>query len=1362
MLARRIPAYMGLVAATVMVVLACGCAGGPGSGRAAVETEEMISLDQVTWRSGYLRLDEQADATMACYRKDLYLTSPAREARLTFYNKGGGAFWVKVNGEAVEAPAAGRLQLSGLINMDVTPYLHGGNNVITWQQQCGNWGQSWLAVDGIVFCEDGSTQRILTDDWTGGWDLPAGWDQPGYGQDLQAVAPSDNPVSGRPDEVYQPPYHGPIHVQAMVDGEPRVEPIVNDDGDAVFRITLVNMRDLDPDLQMALYDEETGRRISERNIRVRRDGRHDLAGTLNLGRLPQGAYLLRLILTRGGEEIERRDLEVASVGVIEQRVVDGTSYEDGLALKRVDYIDCTAPTSPETFVASFDDWNPQEGPWEEIETKVVEGPAGRYRTFAENKPRQFFAYKFGVENLYRPHLAVVEWPDDARRNFICHVYNPAAGYPEGGRYRAYRNRGFQRGEASVIMDADLHPRRSNEMKKLHILFWPIAEQGSIHITNVGDIESAAAMSRVTIYEITNDLPALNVVQADPDRMIGYHTERGPVTMSGTYYAGPLGGYFRTHLGAKRHPGFLRNWFITTENWIKRMRFTGQNLYLMGQFMYQGTLYPSQLHRYGYNQNSYGGRDAVDDYVALILRMFERNNMVMVFGIEHMTVPALMATQPSEQEIRDGVDHLYMVGRDGKICALHSTGTGGSGIQDGKARWPAVNYFHPEIQKRMIAIVQEPAARYKDYPAWKGVALFVSRVFGPMDPAWLNVDNPDRWGYEDYTVELFEKETGIDIPVDPKDPERFEKRYQWITANAKAQWTDWRCEKYTELFRKMRDAITRQRPDMKLHVVLGEPMDEHAIDGHFDDPQYTINQLRKFGIDIPSLRAEQNIVVNPLVPIAGSAEGRGVVGSSWREKFLNATWLSLFGRDETRGVYVKGNIPHYGNYQFPEGRWLFTNPRQTRQGWFWSTYVTESFVNVMARSNPAWMPHTWMDQSESTGRIHEIRQFGRAYLSVPNGDYERLTGNGLDRNIWIARTVRDGVQYMYAANLNWWTTYAALRFDAGARVRDLIMNRPVELDNGVWSFSLPPYTIQTFRVEGEGALRSATAAVEGTAGEYIERQVRENLAKARKIIRDARARATEISDLPGWKAVQEVQGRVLVGEARLEMGDLAGAYVTTCIGAMPAAMNVVVNEALQAMPMLAIGPFGTKADTNVEKFGMQNPEVAPDYRGMETGFLGETENEDGSELTHGWRADPDASHEVYPGVEMQWKKIRKLDRLSFHPVAHSPHPYWMVSYAYTEIYSPESRNIVVHIGSDNAMWVYLNDEAVVQHGGAGTYRGGQRGGAPDQNRGRALLQEGWNRLLVKVVQRERARYFLELTDTEGRPLTDLRYRVPGEE
>jgi hypothetical protein len=211
---------------------------------------------------------------------------------------------------------------------------------------------------------------------------------------------------------------------------------------------------------------------------------------------------------------------------------------------------------------------------------------------------------------------------------------------------------------------------------------------------------------------------------------------------------------------------------------------------------------------------------------------------------------------------------------------------------------------------------------------------------------------------------------------------------------------------------------------------------------------------------------------------------------------------------------------------------------------------------MARSNPTWIPHTWTDVCDSPGRLHEQRLFARAYRSLPDGRYKRLTGNGLDRNIWISRTEKSGAAYAYAANLNWWKPEVTLRFAGGTQVHDCITDKPVPLADGAWTFTMAPYSLQSFRLTG-GGLSSAESRIPAKDRAYVEKQIRTALAQAQAVLTEAKRREDECKDTNGGEALAELEGRVAAMKTALVAGDLAGAY-TLITGALPMARDTIAR------------------------------------------------------------------------------------------------------------------------------------------------------------------------------------------------------------
>ena len=1328
----------GLVWATVGILVA--------SGWTQIPTKEERIRDSAlneeygTYRAHSIRAypfvrfptpeDRKGPMPDACYRYDFQLPAAPRQAMLTV-QPGRYSYQVFVNGKQLVAPPPPGIKLPGVQNLDLTPHLRPGDNVIGIQVP--NTARDFygaIAAEGIVFCREGSIVRLMTDNtWKGGWGLPEGWHQPDA--DLAAFKSVEDlrVINWGAAIYYGYPYYGPIQV-AAADGR---QPILDEKESVELKITLLNLgapgKPL-ATLSYQIFDEFSRKTVGEGTVGLSPKGKLDLTGNLRIGPLPKGAYRVRFFLEVGGEEIDHRDYEVASVGVIEQRLVEGTHYEEGMELKEIWRVDCTQEPEPDQFLAC-------DSGGKEVKTKVVEGPAGKYRTFLENRPLTSFAYKFKVKELYVPHLVVIEWPDDAARGMLAQLYEPTSmiSRDQGG---------YQRSEASVVCIKD-HPVRSNQMQKLHFIYWSNEEEAAIHIWNTwGAFPAPAAVSRITVYQILNDLPALRIADAG-DRMIGYHTERGPNTATATYYAGPLGPLFSKSLAGRNHPEFYRSWYTTMENMIKRMRFSGQNVYLMGQFMYDGSLYPSGH----FNYKHYGGSPGSGvgtDYGAFMLRMFERNGMNMVSGIEYVHTKELLASFPPatlEEVINEGAPTLLTISKTAGVSALH-----------GYKAWGGLNYFHPRVQQDILTIVEELVELYHGYPAWRGISFLLSRNFGPMAPCGR--DDPLDYGYEDYTIDLFQKETGIKIPVSAKDPERFGQRYDWLMANAKQKWIDWRCDQYTRLYRKIRDRIIKGRPDLKLYLFNFEPLNftkqADDLSGHFDDPAFMRQAIKAFGFDPNALSKEPGIVISFGYPAPGTGTTVGAKSRTWWNMLHSQLWNDLFANDGKGGSFIWASIPHVGYTKIPEGKWLFERSAW-RQGYFWPKFMTDGFVNAMVRSNPTWMPHTCMDVVESGGRLHELRLFSRAYRSLPNGKYDRLTGNGLDQNIWVERTRAKGAEYAYAANADWWEVDVTLTFAKGAKVHDLIADQPVKLEGGRWSFHLDPFEVRTFRITGAGsaqrsAIRSAQSKIAKESRQGAESIMDEAVQQARKTVARAHASEAEIRDRPGWQGVEILEQMIARIEELKTAGDLARAYELATSWTMERAQQQVVNEALEAMPFLVLGPFGKPEDTNIAKFGPGNPPVVPEYQGMETAYIPETGEIDFTK-----------KYEVYPDKKMGWQQTIKADYLSFYGICHSEMPLWMVAYAYTEIYSPQERDAAIWVGSANAIWVWVNGQRVVKHGGHGTSRGGQRPSEPDQDRGNCHFEKGWNRVLVKAVQRGWARAFFRITDRNGNPLDDLRFRVP---
>src|SRR5450759_3639053 len=98
-----------------------------------------------------------------------------------------------------------------------------------------------------------------------------------------------------------------------------------------------------------------------------------------------------------------------------------------------------------------------------------------------------------------------------------------------------------------------------------------------------------------------------------------------------------------------------------------------------------------------------------------------------------------------------------------------------------------NCFHPDVEAHLLALMAEIGQRYGRFDNFKGLTI----------PLWAGTciwQASLRAGYDDYTADCFARETGCRPEVDPRDPERFRKRSEWLMQHGRDAWIAWRCRR----------------------------------------------------------------------------------------------------------------------------------------------------------------------------------------------------------------------------------------------------------------------------------------------------------------------------------------------------------------------------------------------------------------------------------------------------------------------------------------------------------------------------------------------------------------------------------------
>ncbi len=745
----------------------------------------------------------------------------------------------------------------------------------------------------------------------------------------------------------------------------------------------------------------------------------------------------------------------------------------------IETIDCTTECISDRYFSSHP-------------TSIKESSAGIYRE-AASEPLARFGYKFTVNDLSKPHLLVIYIPDDKRRNMTI---ADGIGYD--------LNTGVLTGGAQPI---------TGNMLKLEYVFWSRLPEWSIVFMTYGRNEPAA-VSKVEIYEL-DSLPE----------------GRKPVELSGlqmreigTQYEDPCG-----NLGCEGA--------MDMETWVDRavsyLSSTGQNLLVYPLSWYHGPMFPSQ------NEPSDGlgikidsdrlvyGRYTTqpDDWYKNLLTKLGDKGIGFVGSLTLMRLGSLMAQMNLDEEsVKGGADTINNVLSDGQVQpgtmdwtpiynamnypAILEKGKGEDGTRpfiEGHAfaygektgatsscpSGPIFNPLHPKVQEAIIRFAREIAARYGSYGAFRGIAFNMYKTCMP----WFG---SLKSGYDDYTVGKFEEETGITVPVEKTDPERFSKRYEYLTQVCRKAWIDWRCLRIRDLIRAVRDAMHQERADLTVNVTLWqETFMPQTLGGPSPATQlfardYAKNLYAEAGIDIDLFADENCIEVGMEMGNSRDRGGHGAdpnIGSEaplyqrtpYRDQdyldavtlrslesvkdastFLFDCWVEVWGdhrwcniegdprfkQTSTGGTFLMKTIREDDGYWWKPG--LMITPH-----FFLGDHYLEPFAHAVAEFDAMRIARGGLFLDRAHGDL--MRKFSAGFSVLPKVPFETV-GTSTDP-VAVRQKVVDGKLYFYAVNREYYPVEVNIQLSGVGKVKDLISGEVI--DSSELKLMLGAYEIRSF-------------------------------------------------------------------------------------------------------------------------------------------------------------------------------------------------------------------------------------------------------------------------------------------------------------
>jgi len=604
-------------------------------------------------------------------------------------------------------------------------------------------------------------------------------------------------------------------------------------------------------------------------------------------------------------------------------------------------------------------------------SRIVSSELGDYREAGAKKHSRFVVRlplrRSGL------HLVRVSYPDDKARTCEIASWSPVA----NDRYNIH----------SGYFTGDPYPL-SKKMQTVEFVIWARDTDQALAFTSWLEDQPAAAAA-VEVFEIEGRLPSSAASHVPSQRFIGQYWED----------AQPLSRCFGG--GAANLTAFDK----TVQNLCDYFDYSGQNLLMHPAVWYEGPIYNSLVEK---RAGKGGFFMPTDGWIDIVLKRFEERGFKFFALFNTHRLPSLTDTMQADPEaVASGAATFNTVSKDGDVS-----------IKTWHHRMSIYNALHPQVQDRVLALVEELADRHGDSPAFGGIGFHLT-LASLLQPGSLEVS------YDDWTMTAFEKDTGIQIPVDQTGVERFGERQQWITAHANGEWIRWRCQRMATYYGKVASILRKRRKDLQLVVTILEPPMQ-LIDPQrlaWMNGKSLLEQAREAGID-PNLLARQPGVViqQSLSPSAQRSRltfglGRGRWGApppdkksiaAIRDMDLDAKQQREFRVSDSFGVFL------YNRY-FESA---IGERKPLKSDWYgginWRAsavvpghdHFMEYYAQAQAMLDPSFIANGGFT-SGTVGHEAQVERFARVYRQLPVGSWSEIKLDSTQGRDLVVRSIKSG-------------------------------------------------------------------------------------------------------------------------------------------------------------------------------------------------------------------------------------------------------------------------------------------------------------------------------------------------------------------
>lgn len=690
----------------------------------------------------------------------------------------------------------------------------------------------------------------------------------------------------------------------------------------------------------------------------------------------------------------------------------------------VDVNNATAPLGEKTLVHDVDcvantDMGKPIDPAKFVEvngkTRISETKAGKYREsndctgpdveiptnpIEECVSYSGFSYEMLLPDDHSAYLMELDYPDDAKRSVIV----PISLLSDKGELVSSNGNGYN----GNTWESGGKFALTGEMLKYRVVFWANSNK-----VNIGFLSRMlghrAAAARIRLYLLPGDgeLPVAKCANPNGRPFTHLYEEAGtfPCMVNSQDY------YKRSEIVGD---------FVSLKRWVQLARYTGMNSISGIGVGYQTAFYNTNI---------------LD---TMFPRSFDASRIALLFcekyGMKFFPYVFPAQGTMNEKSIRSlaaNPDELYPMSRIGQKSGTSTQGND-------------INALHPVVQNFWVGAIGELVDRLTDSPAFGGVSLHQYE--------WLSSGHfmlPSlNYGYSDWTISQFEKETGIKVDgTGSKDPKRFARRFEFLTSDkVRDRWIQWRCDKIFDYHRRIAKRIGAGRADVKLTIIGDGSCD--SIYAMPDDPR---ERWLGDGVDL----ARWNKTPELLVESASALAGAHVDGYFEIPKFPY----------EKLGVQIrKGGGRYFANSVLPGGR--------ANLQYFAANLAERDplLFRDSARCYPTVDPEIW-------------REWFSEYEALPMAPFTALEGARDPVAVWFRK--HDDGFYFYAVNRESYPVSVKLMVEkSGGQLTALGSGEKLKLDNGILNLELAPFGLRAFRCDRGARIVAAETLVPPAEIKYV--------------------------------------------------------------------------------------------------------------------------------------------------------------------------------------------------------------------------------------------------------------------------------------